>query len=80
MSDTIQEANEIHAEAFAEMVQHSDPPVVNTPLSPMLPYDLLADRHAALDGSKIRCTRCVWLRLTSQAHRRLEADIPHRHR
>ena len=54
MSDTIAEANEIHSEAWAEMVAHSDPPVVNTPLSPMLPYDLLADRHAALDGSKIK--------------------------
>jgi len=53
LDSILQDANEHHLEPFAEMLEHSKPPITSTPLTPQMPADQLTSNEMILDGTKI---------------------------
>lgn len=54
LSQVIEEATEVHLDAWAEIITKAKPPVPNTPLSPFMPPSLVAERACAIDGERVR--------------------------
>ncbi|KAL7414050.1 hypothetical protein BDY24DRAFT_387408 [Mrakia frigida] len=52
--EMVEDANEMHIEAWGEMLQKNTPPIDNSPISPYLPEHEFQKNAINLDGSKAR--------------------------
>ncbi|KAH8915397.1 hypothetical protein BT69DRAFT_1310345 [Atractiella rhizophila] len=53
MDEVVEEANDKHQGPWLDMLLASQPPIASTPLSPVLPREMLSHEPIALDGSKL---------------------------
>lgn len=57
-----QEVNDHHAEAWSEMIENSNPPVPNTPLTPYIDLHKFEHRIIALPNTKVKRVLGITLR------------------
>ncbi|KIM19738.1 hypothetical protein M408DRAFT_83116, partial [Serendipita vermifera MAFF 305830] len=54
LGEIIEEATEVHLNAWNEIITTSNPPVPDTPLSPYMPPGLIMEHGCAMDGERIK--------------------------
>lgn len=57
-----QDVNNRHAEAWSDLIENSDPPVPNTPLTPYIDLHKFERRGVALSNAKIKRVLGIVLR------------------